>query len=156
MAHLVAAARSPVRADAGAEVVLAADLRIGDGIPESFRARADVDLEHLLHRALQSLLDVAEGRGPRLRVLAHPPVVDEPDRDGVQVVELLATLLPGHDQARLLEQLQVLHHAEARHREAVGQRARRLPVLTEQLVEQGAPGRIGQSAEHVVHGRNNM
>ena len=102
------------------------------------------------------MLDVAERCGPGLGVLAHPAVVDEPDRDGVQEVQLLAAASPGHDQAGLLEQLQVLHDAEARHREAAREGARRLPVLAEELVEQGAPRRVGQRAEHVVHGRNNM
>jgi hypothetical protein len=36
--------------------------------------------------------------------------MDEPDRDRVEVVELLAALLAGHDQSGLLELLQMLHH----------------------------------------------
>src|SRR5438477_355934 len=82
-------ARLPVGADTGAEVVRAPDLLVGDRLPEARRRGADVDLEDLLHRLLQSLLEAAEARGPRLGVLAHPSVVDEADGDRVQEVELL-------------------------------------------------------------------
>ena len=81
--------------------------------------------------------------------------MDEPDRDGVQEMQLLAPAPPGHDQTRLFEQLQVLHHAEARHRQPLFERAQRLPVLLEQLVEQAAPRRVGEGFEHVVHGGDN-
>ena len=37
-----------------------------------------------------SCLSPLSAGGPRLRVLAHPAVVDEPDRDGVEEVQLLA------------------------------------------------------------------
>ena len=104
--HLVAAtpASSPTSMPV-AEVVLAPDLGVGDRLPEALGRGADVDLEDLLHRALQSLLEVAEPGGPGLGVLAHPPVVDEPDRDGVQEVELLPAPPPRDDEAGLLEQL---------------------------------------------------
>src|SRR5665647_2055991 len=53
-------------------------------IGTAFRGRANVDLEDLLHGALQSVLEAAERSRPGLGVLAHPPVVYEADRDGVQ------------------------------------------------------------------------
>jgi len=81
--------------------------------------------------------------------------VDEPDRDGVQEVQLLPAPALRDDEAGVLEHAQVLHHAEARHVEARLQRAQRLRVLAEELVEQVAPGRIGQGPEHVVHGPDN-
>src|SRR5664280_3213887 len=56
-AHLVARAGRPVRGLAGAEVVLAPDLGIGDRLPEALRGRLDIDLEHLLHGTLQSALE---------------------------------------------------------------------------------------------------
>ena len=60
------------------------------------------------------------------------------------------------DEARLLEHPEVLHDAEARHRQPRLQRAQRLPVRLEQLVEQPAPRRIGQRPEHIiVHGSDN-
>ena len=94
---------------------------------------------------------ITRNLGARLSVLAHPAVVDEPDRDGVQVVELLAATPLGGHQARFLELLQVLHHAEARHREPLRQCAQRLPVLAEELVEKAPPRRIGEGSEHRVH-----
>ena len=81
--------------------------------------------------------------------------MDEPDRDRVQEVELLPAPPPGDDQAGLLELLQVLHHAEAGHLEALLERAQRLPVLAEELVEQAPPRRIGQGPEHLVHAADN-
>ena len=77
--------------------------------------------------------------------------MDEADRDRVEEVQLLPAPPPGDDEARFLELLQVLHHAEAGHREAGFERAQRLPVLPEQLVEQAPSGRIGQGPEHLVH-----
>jgi hypothetical protein len=133
---------------AGAEVVLAPDLGIGDRLPEALGRRADVDLEHLLHGTLQSGLEVAEPCGPGLGVLAHPPVVDESDRDGVEEMELLAASPLGDHQARLLELLEVLHHPEAGHRKALDERVQRLAVLAVELVEEAAPSRIGEA-----HGR---
>ena len=151
--HLVARPDLPVGDDARAEVVLAADLGIRDRLPEALGRRADVDLEHLFHRSLQSLLDLAERCRPGLGVLAHPPVVDEPDRHGVQVVQLLAALPPCDDEPGLLEQLEVLHDAEAGHREPLHERTERLPVLAIERVEQLPASRVGQCAEHRVHVR---
>jgi hypothetical protein len=77
--------------------------------------------------------------------------VDKPDRDRVQEVELLAASPPGHHEARLLELLEVLHHPEAGHREALREHVQRLPVLAEELVEQAPPRRIGEGFEYRVH-----
>ena len=49
--------------------------------------------------------------------------------------------LLGDHETGVLELLQVLHHAEARHLEAPLERSQRLPVLPEELVEQAPPGR---------------
>lgn len=154
-AHLEAPAGLPVRGDPHAEVVLAPDLGVGDRLPEALRGGADVNLEDLFHGALQSALEAAECGRPGFRVLAHPPVVDEPDRDGVQEVELFPAAASGHDQAGFLELLEVLHHAEAADAEACLERAERLPVLTEELVEEAAPRRVGQCLEHFVHAIQN-
>ena len=61
---------------------------------------------------------------------------------------------PGDDQAGFLEQLQVLHDAETGHREMRPQRAQRLPVLAEELIEKGPPRRIRERLEHPVHERH--
>jgi hypothetical protein len=82
--------------------------------------------------------------------------VDEPDRDRVQEVELLApTPLRGHE-TRFLEHPEVLHDAEARHRQPLLERAECLPVLLEQLVEQAAARRVGEGLEHCVHAAEYM
>src|SRR5512143_983167 len=101
---------------------------------------------------LELTLQGREPRGPRLRVLADPALVDEPDRHWVQEMELLSAPLAGDDEIRLLQHLEVLHHAEARHRQATLEGAERLPVLLEEPVEQLAPGRIAERLEHLVHG----
>ena len=98
-----------------------------------------------------SSFEVAEPGGHGFGVLAHPPVVDEPDRDRVEEVELLPTLSLRDDEPGFLELLEVLHHAEARHREAFGERVQRLAVLPEELVEEAPPGGVGERSEHVVH-----
>ena len=100
---------------------------------------------------LQFLLEAAEPGGPGFGVLAHPPVVDEPDRDGVQEVELLPAPPLGDDEPGLLQLLEVLHHPEARHREARLELGQGLAVVPEELVEQAPPGRVGQRLEHLVH-----
>jgi hypothetical protein len=77
--------------------------------------------------------------------------VDEADGDGVEEVELLPAPAPGDDQTGVLQLLQVLHHAEAGHLEPLLEGVQRLPVLAEQLVEQGPPGGIGQRSKDLVH-----
>jgi hypothetical protein len=79
--------------------------------------------------------------------------VDEPDRNRVQEVQLLATPTPGCHQTGLLELPQVLHDTEASDLEARFEGGERLAVAAEELVEQTPPGRIGQGPEHLVHAR---
>jgi hypothetical protein len=153
--HLEARPGRPVGAQAGAEVVLGADLGIGDGVPQALGGGADVDLEDLLHGALQFVLEAAQPGGPRLGVLADPAVVDEADRHRVEEVELLPTAATGDHEPGVLEQLQVLHDAEAGHREALLEGVERLAVLPEQLVEQSPAGRVGEGSEHGVHTTDN-
>src|SRR5207244_13157695 len=100
---------------------------------------------------LQLCLETTARGGPGRGGLAHPPVVDEPDRHGVQEVELLAPSSLGDDEARLLELSKVLHHTEARHLEAARKGAQRLTVVTEQLVEKAPSRRIGECPKHSVH-----
>lgn len=87
-----------------------------------------------------------------LGVFGDPPVVDEPDGHGVQVVELLAAHLLCDDEAGLLEHAQMLHDAEAGHLVAhldleLGQRP---PVPHEQQVEEEAPRRIRERLEDAI------
>lgn len=49
------------------------------------------------------------------RVLVDPPVVDQPDRYRVQVMELLPSRPARNNESRGFKDFQVLHDAEARH-----------------------------------------
>src|SRR5258708_1779280 len=139
---------------AAAEVVLTADPRVGYRLPEELRGGLDVDLIDLFHGSLQVVFDAAELGDPRLGVLAHPAVVDEPDWDGIQEMQLLAAAAPGHDQASLLQLPEVLHDAESGHRQAPLESAQGLTVLPEELVPQTPPGWVSEGLESVVHGHH--
>jgi hypothetical protein len=67
-------------------------------------------------------------------------------------VELLPTYPSGGDQVGLLEHLEVLHVAEARHRQPLVERRERLPVLLEETVEQRTSRGIRKRLEHRFHG----
>ena len=101
--ELVPRSRCPLRVDARSEVVLRPDGSISDRLPEPFRACADVDLEDFLHRVLQFLLQPGQTGSPWLGVFAHPPVIDEADRNGVEVVQLLSALSSADNKAGLLK-----------------------------------------------------
>lgn len=148
---LVFRARLPVRGDRRTEIVDGPELGVGDGLPEPFRGGFDVDLEHLHHgRPLQSGLEVAQRSGPALGVLADPPIVDQPDGDGVQEVQFLAAPPLRDHQARLLQHSQVLHHPEPGHVEAGLEGGQRLAVLVEERIQEAPPGRIRQRLEYIV------
>src|ERR1700733_14638618 len=80
--------------------------------------------------------------------------MDQSDRDGVQIMQLLAPLPPGRDQTGLLQQLEMLHDAEARHRQPLLERLQCLSVLLEELVEQLSARGVRERFEHIVHGSN--
>ena len=86
--------------------------------------------------------------------LLDPTVVDEPDRDRRSGGATSPGRAAGGDEAAVLELLEVLHDADAGHLEATAQRAQRLAVFTEQLIEQAPPGRIGEGLEDGVHPGN--
>ena len=90
--------------------------------------------------------------------LADPAIGDEADRDGVEVVVLLAADPAGLDQAGRLEHVEMAHDAEPGHpRQRRRQLAERLSVAIEQPVEEQPPARIAESPEdrrHVVHAAN--
>jgi hypothetical protein len=77
--------------------------------------------------------------------------VNTANRYGIEEVELLAAAAFGDDQAGLLEHAQVLHDAKTSHRQPALERAQRLPVALEQLVEQAAAGGVANRPEDVVH-----
>ena len=70
-------------------------------------------------------------------------------------MQLLPALPAGDDEPGLLEQAQVLHHAEARHLQVGLELPERAAVALEEPVEQEAPRRIGERLEDpvVVHAR---
>jgi hypothetical protein len=76
--------------------------------------------------------------------------VDQPDRDGIEEMQLLPPLLAGDDEPGLLEHLEVLHHAEAGHRQLGLQLRQRAAVTCEQEVEQEATRGVGKRLEHAV------
>ena len=155
MTQPVRRARRPVGLDSRAEPVLRPDRRAGDRLPQALGRGADVDLEDLLHLILQLVLQADEPGSPRLGVLADPPVVDQADRDRVEVVQLLAAPPPAHDEPGVLEDLQVLRHGDARHVVPRREGHERLTVAGEQLIKQRPPGRVGQCPEHEIHVTHN-
>src|SRR6476620_737584 len=98
------------------------------------------------------MFELAERCRPGLCVLAHPAVVDEPDGDGIQKMQLLPPSLFRDDEPRLLEHAQVLHKAESRHGQPVLELAQRLAILLEEPVEELATRRVGERSEDVIHG----
>jgi hypothetical protein len=99
---------------------------------------------------LQFSFDPAERGRQRLGVLAHPAIVDETDRDGIQEVELLPAALARDHEIGLLEHTEVLHHTEARHRQLSPELAQRLAVAAAKLVKELPPGRRGERSEYNV------
>ena len=65
--------------------------------------------------------------------------------------------LSADDEAGVLEDADVLHHAEPAHGvgEPVGQLAHGLAVALEQGVEDLASGRVGERSEHLIHATEN-
>jgi hypothetical protein len=121
-------------------------------MPEALGCGADVDLEDLLHLVLHSVLEAEERDGPRLGVLADPAIVDDTDRDRIEEVELFRDPAPlGDHEPCLLNRSRCFITADPRHRETLGERAQRLPVLAEEVVEQTSSGRVGKRFEHDVH-----
>jgi hypothetical protein len=78
--------------------------------------------------------------------------VDLTDRDGIEVVVLLAPHLAPGDEVRRLEHGEVLHDTEPRelgdHRTQLTQRQ---PVLFHETIEEAPARGFGERSEHVVH-----
>ena len=154
---LVARAGRPVRAGLDPEAVLRPHLGVGDRLPEALRRRLDVDLEHDLS-AIQIVCPPRSSFLSPLSVAAQGSAYLLTHRSWTSRIGTgfrkwsfsRPRRLRGHE-ARLLEHPQVLHDAEARHRQPPLERAQRLPVLLEQLVEQAPARRVGEGLEHRVH-----
>src|SRR5215470_2224145 len=93
------------------------------------------------------------------RSLREPPLDDRFERRGVDVVELVPALAAGLDQARGLQNVEVLRDRLPRRakpvldRQARADLKERLPVPVGQLVEDRAARGIGQGLEDVTHTR---
>ncbi len=74
---------------------------------------------------------------------------------GVQVAALLPgirAIAPGRDQVRLLQNAEVLHHAESRHvRKYFTKLGHGEAVGGEKAIEQRAPIGVGQGSKHFIH-----
>jgi hypothetical protein len=63
----------------------------------------------------------------------------------------LASGLARDDHAGVLEDAQMLHDAESRHREMIAQLRERLPVAREERIEQRSAAGVGERLENLVH-----
>jgi hypothetical protein len=65
--------------------------------------------------SLQVALEIGECRDLSFGVLVDPAVVDQPDRDGVEKVELFSAGPSSDDEVGLFEHTQMLHDPNAQH-----------------------------------------
>jgi len=88
-----------------------------------------------------------------LGVLVDPPVMDQPDRDGIEKMQLLPARPARDEKTGLLQQAQMLHDPDARHLHLGFELGQRATFTLEEKIEQKATGRVGQRLEHevVVH-----
>src|SRR6185436_16186920 len=106
----------------------------------------------LLITLLQLPFQLAErGKFPALE-FSDPAFADLMDRDGIDVVQLLAPMPERGDEVGRFENPKVLCHRLPRDREAVAEFAQRLSVPGVKPVEQRAPRRIGKRFEDLIHG----
>ena len=68
----------------------------------------------------------------------------------VSAMHITAGVWVNDDEPGLLEDADVLHHAEPAHGEPLLELAERLPVAVEEQVEEAATRRVGQGLEHRV------
>ena len=77
------------------------------------------------------------------------------DRDGVEVVQLLAAMPDRADEIGRLENPEVFGNRLPRHGEAVAEFVQRLSVPHMKPVQQRAPRRVGQRFEDFIHDEDN-
>jgi hypothetical protein len=92
--------------------------------------------------------EAEEGRGCTRGELVDPALLQLADRDRVQVVELRPTRLVGRDEPGRLEDPQVLHDTEPRHRERALDLAEALARTLEERVEDRPTCWVGKRPEH--------
>ena len=82
--------------------------------------------------------------------------MDEPDWDRVQVVELLPSIPTSRQQAGILQDAKVLHHAEPGHRQVRLELRERLAISLKEPIEQQPAVWVRQRSEYVVHVGDDM
>jgi hypothetical protein len=97
------------------------------------------------------VFEVGETCRPGLGVLVDPAVMQEPDGDDVEEVQLLASATARDDQTGVFEELEVLHDAKTRHRKTFFKLGEALAVPLEELVEEGTASWVGEGLEDDVH-----
>ena len=149
--------------DTSPVVVLHRDVAVDDGVPGCLRCAANVDLIHVSWRHagpsfLEAGLEDCHRADEWLGVFADPPVMDQADRDRVQVVELVATFTTGGDELGSLEHVEVIHHAEARHvGQDLAQFSQGAAVAIEECIQQGPASRVVECLEdRVIHDEDYM
>jgi hypothetical protein len=83
----------------------------------------------------ERFLEIGQNSQPGLFKLADPSLGNLVDRDGIEIVQLLATLFERHDEVGLFEHGQMLHDRLARHVMAFAQLTQCLPVPRMKPVE---------------------
>jgi len=96
------------------------------------------------------VLEVEESGDPLLGVLVDPSVMDQPDRDRVEEVQLLPSRTTGDHEVGFLKHLEMLHDPESGHIQTRLQFGERAAVTLEEEVEKESPGWICQRPEHRV------
>jgi hypothetical protein len=101
---------------------------------------------------LDSFLEVCQPGRPGLCELADPAFVDQADGHRVEVVEFLTALTAGGDEPGVLEDTEMLHHAEA---SDVGQALlefeKRLAVALAERVEKKPAVAAAEGSENLLH-----
>src|SRR5262249_44355064 len=103
---------------------------------------------------LGALLGPLLGRAQRAQAglleLRDPAFLDGPQRDGVEIVQLLPAPADGGDEVRGLQHAQMLGRRLPRHRERLTQLPEGLAIALAEPVQQGPARRIGQGLEHRI------
>ena len=84
-----------------------------------------------------------------MAVLADPSVVDHPDRNRIQKMQLLGAP-EGDDEAGMLQNLEMLHDAKARSSPPELQVLQRPAVALKEQVQEEATRWVGKSPEYVI------
>src|SRR5689334_5969589 len=109
----------------------------------------------LLITLLQLPFQLAErGKFPALE-FPDPAFADLMDRNGINVVQLLAAMPERGDEISRFENPEVLCDRLPRHGEAVAEFVQRLSVFGVKPVQQRAPRCVGKRFEDFIHGSDN-